>query len=165
MPSPSRSLPPKMLDGFLRVRLQGKLEAHAYKALQSYLYGLLEKRAFPPYQGRWIDVDAMAMETGIAPPVLLEIRPQLQPLCDAISVPLLIQKASVESGRPSRRRPRSPEAGPGGRSRSDPRSHYGRSGPTPRRYRPRSGCTWLAMAIACELSTLLWPPRDRRHAS
>ena len=74
-----------MLDAFLRVRLDGKLDPGAYQDLHAYLAGLLEQRAFPIYCGRWIDADAMANETGISRETLLDLKPHLQPLCDAIS--------------------------------------------------------------------------------
>ena len=111
MRSPTRSLTPKMLDAFMRVRLDGKLEAYAYRALQSYLQGLLEERAFPPYRGRWIDADAMAVETGIAHRILADIRPHLQPLCDAIS------RAAADPARGRKERPAMPEPPPKPRGR------------------------------------------------
>ena len=73
-----------MLDAYFRVRLDGRLDVVAFEILRTYLSGLLEARAFPIYRGRWIDVDAAATATGIAREALLDVRPHLQPLCDAI---------------------------------------------------------------------------------
>lgn len=81
----SRTLTPRMLEAFCRVRLEGRLDTAFLETLRAHLDGLLASRTVPVYRGRWIDVDVMAASTGLAPELLRSVRPHLQPLCDAIS--------------------------------------------------------------------------------
>lgn len=95
MRSLSKTLTPKMLDAFYCVRLNEKLDATASATLLGYLTSLLKERAFPVYRGRWIDVDVASMATGITRETLLDVRPHLQPLCDASVGPPLIRKTTA----------------------------------------------------------------------
>lgn len=85
MQTARRSLTPRMLETSLQSRLHGKVDAATYEALRCHLVGLLHERTFPTYRGSVIDVAAMSDNTGIEPETLKRIRPDFQPICDAIS--------------------------------------------------------------------------------
>lgn len=80
-----RSLTPRMLETSLQSRLHGKVDAATYEVLRCHLVGLLHERTFPTYRGSVIDVAVMSGDTGIEPETLKRIRPDFQPICDAIS--------------------------------------------------------------------------------
>lgn len=85
MPTGRRSLTPRMLETSLHNRLHGKVDVATYETLRCHLVGLLHERTFPTYRGSVIDVAAMSGDTGIEPETLKRIRPDFQPICDAIS--------------------------------------------------------------------------------
>lgn len=123
MQPPLRPLTAKMLDASLRVRLHGKIQQRTFETLRAYLGNLLEERGFPPYRGHSIDVDIVASDTGIGRDVLLQVRPLIQPICDAICRAAAGQRrprkrddpdtAAVPESAPARGRPASRVERPG----------------------------------------------------
>jgi hypothetical protein len=105
----TRSLTPKMIVDFCRLRLRGVLDDHEVTSVSTYLIGLLELIAFPPYRGKWIDWPEVSATAGVDETRLRAARYQLQPIFDALSRNLALEDAS-DSARPptTARKPVSP---------------------------------------------------------
>ena len=80
-----RSLTPRMITDFCRLRLNPVLDGEEANAIAEYLIGLLEILGFPPYRGKWIDWAEVAVATGVDAVRLKEARHRLQPIFDALS--------------------------------------------------------------------------------
>ncbi|WEK04590.1 MAG: hypothetical protein P0Y65_20840 [Candidatus Devosia phytovorans] len=87
-----RSLTPRMISDFCRVRLTGPMQTDGVERISAYLTGLLELMAFPPYRGKWIDWAQVAASTGLEAATLVENRQQLQPVFDALSRAVAMQE-------------------------------------------------------------------------
>ena len=84
MRSSIRPLSPRMLDAFLRRRLQSMLTPGEHDAILAYLGDLLAAGHFPAYRGRWFDTEAFSLGSGVPAERLKTLRADLQPLCDAV---------------------------------------------------------------------------------
>ena len=87
-----RSLTPRMISDFCRVRLTGPLQTDGVERISAYLTGLLELMAFPPYRGKWIEWTQVAASTGLETATLVENRQQLQPIFDALARAVAMQE-------------------------------------------------------------------------
>lgn len=107
----TRSLTPKMITDFCRLRLRGVLNDQEVASVSTYLIGLLELVAFPPYRGKWIDWTDVSVTAGVDETRLRASRYQLQPIFDALSRNIALDDAS-EPVRPpkARHEPRSPHS-------------------------------------------------------
>jgi hypothetical protein len=81
----TRTLTPKMITEFCRLRLRGVLDEQEEAAVSNYLISLLELMAFPPYRGKWIDWAEVSATAGVDETRLRASRYQLQPIFDALS--------------------------------------------------------------------------------
>lgn len=104
-----RSLTPKMISDFCRVRLGDQLDPDQLGRIADYLTGLLELLAFPPYRGKWIDWGQVAAASGVEADLLLAHRHRLQPLFDALSRTVAIQDRDVCVPAPREPRPSTPK--------------------------------------------------------
>ncbi|KKB08813.1 hypothetical protein VE26_01710 [Devosia chinhatensis] len=92
-----------MITDFCRLRLKGVLDEQEVAAVSTYLNGLLELMAFPPYRGKWIDWAEVSGTAGVDETRLRAARYQLQPIFDALSRNVALEDAS-EPVRPPKTR-------------------------------------------------------------
>lgn len=81
----SRSITPRMITDFCRLRLRDVLDDTEIECISTYLIGLLELMVFPPYRGKWIDWAEIAAASRIDESRLRESRHRLQPIFDAVT--------------------------------------------------------------------------------
>jgi len=105
----TRSLTPKIITDFCRLRLKGVLDEREVVSVSDYLIELLELMAFPPYRGKWIDWAEVSVTANVDETRLRASRHQLQPIFDALSRNVALEDAA-EPVRPPRRGPRAPES-------------------------------------------------------
>lgn len=71
-----KTLTPRMISDFCKVRLSEVLDTKEREALTKYLVELLDLGAFPPYRGKWIDLAQVALAMAPKQDLLREARGQ-----------------------------------------------------------------------------------------
>src|SRR5690606_12953095 len=120
----TRSLTPRMISEFCRLRLKSVLVDGEIELMANYLVGLLEIMAYPPYRGSGIDWTSLADVTGIGVERLKAARLQIKPVLDAVARSVGVQERDA---------PLRPESNqePSTHKRSAPKERA-RRGPAPK---------------------------------
>lgn len=120
----TRSLTPRMISEFCRLRLKSVLVDGEIELMANYLVGLLEIMAYPPYRGSGIDWTSLADVTGIEVERLKAARLQIKPVLDAVARSVGVQERDA---------PLRPESNqePSTHKRSAPKERA-RRGPAPK---------------------------------
>lgn len=95
MPKPA--LTPRMISDFCRLRVAKVLNDEEREAIGQYLNGLVELMVFPPYRGRWIDFTEVSIAAGVELTKLQSARHDLQPIFDAVSRSVAMQKVAASN--------------------------------------------------------------------
>ncbi|SMQ85921.1 hypothetical protein SAMN06295905_3216 [Devosia lucknowensis] len=91
----TRSLTPRMISDFCRLRLKTVLDSDEIEVMTKYLVGLIELMAYPPYRGSKADWVMLADATGIEANKLKAAGPRLQPVLDAVARSIAMEGHAV----------------------------------------------------------------------